>query len=118
MLLLLTALQHAALAYCPLTCCPASVQPSSTHSTLARYIAAGTGLTLTDLELGLTLTLAAHACVSCLQVYLADAFQQFVSVGDWGSRFMAQDGLHLSKAGNDHVWNIMYNAINDKMQLT
>jgi hypothetical protein len=51
-------------------------------------------------------------------VYLADAFQQFVSVGDWGNRLMAQDGLHLSRAGNDHVWNIMYNAINDKMQLT
>lgn len=84
-------------------------QPCSTHSSLARYIAAGTGLAPT--ELGLTLA-------ACLQVYLADAFQQFVSVGDWGSRFMAQDGLHLSKAGNDHVWNIMYNAINDKMQLT
>lgn len=52
------------------------------------------------------------------KVYLADAFQQFVSVGDWGNRLMAQDGLHLSRAGNDHVWNIMYNAINDKMQLT
>lgn len=52
------------------------------------------------------------------QVFLADPFQSFTSQGDWGSRLMSPDGLHLSKAGNDEVWNIFYNAINDKMQLT
>jgi hypothetical protein len=53
-----------------------------------------------------------------LQVTLADAFQSFVGQGDWGTKLMAQDGLHLSKAGNDHVWNsVLYNAVND-LQLT
>lgn len=52
------------------------------------------------------------------KVFLADAFQSFVQQGDWGTRLMAADGLHLSRAGNDHVWNVMYNAIHDKMGLT
>jgi hypothetical protein len=53
-----------------------------------------------------------------LQVTLADAFQSFVGQSDWGTRLMHTDGLHLSKAGNDHVWNsVLYNAVND-LQLT
>lgn len=52
------------------------------------------------------------------QVFLADPFQSFTSQGDWGTRLMSSDGLHLSKAGNDEVWNIFYNTINEKMQLT
>lgn len=51
-------------------------------------------------------------------VHLADAFQTFVSQGDWGTRLMAPDGLHLSRQGNNEAWYIMYNAINDKMQMT
>lgn len=52
------------------------------------------------------------------KVFLADAFNDFISQGDWGTRLMADDGLHLSKAGNDQAWYTMYNAINEKMQLT
>lgn len=52
------------------------------------------------------------------KVFLADAFESFTQQADWATRLMAPDGLHLSRAGNDHVWNMMYNAINDKMQLT
>ena len=71
-----------------------------------------------------TYTSVEKRCVYCLavyvwpQVFLADPFQSFTSQGDWGTRLMSTDGLHLSKAGNDEVWNIFYNAINDKMQLT
>jgi hypothetical protein len=76
---------------------------------------------LPDLPRGFFALCCNQSC-ACLyvwpQVFLADPFQSFTSQGDWGTRLMSTDGLHLSKAGNDEVWNIFYNAINDKMQLT
>lgn len=52
------------------------------------------------------------------KVALLDLWQAFINSGsDWGTRLMWGDGLHLSKAGNDMVYDQLWNVLNSK-QLT
>jgi lysophospholipase L1-like esterase len=58
------------------------------------------------------------AALPSSKVSLLDAFSAFRnSGGDWGGRLLGPDGLHLSRAGNDFVFDQLWNFLNSK-QLT
>lgn len=97
------------------------VTPTPVYEAAPQAIPEGERIAPRNLKATATYAEAARAVAASFpgqKVHLADAFQTFVSQGDWGTRLMAPDGLHLSRQGNNEAWYLMYNAINDKMQMT